>query len=98
MPHVLLANLIVAAVLALPVAGFLVRRAARAGLPQGIQAVTSVAVLTLLLLMFIPTTAIILYPTVSIASADESYFDYRPVFGGFKTRGGSRCVRPDVSE
>lgn len=98
MPHVLLANLIIAASLALPVAGFLVRQSARAGLPQGIQAAASVAVLGILLLMFIPTTAIILRPTVSIASADESYFDYRPVFGGFKTRGESRCIRPDVSE
>lgn len=98
MPHVLLANLIIAAGLALPVAGFLVRLSARARLPQGIQAVTSVAVLGLLLLSFIPITVIVLRPTVSIASADESYFDYRPVFGGFKTRGGSRCVRADVSE
>lgn len=98
MPHVLLANLIIAVSLSLPVAGFLVRRSARAGLPQGVQAVTSVAVLGLMLLMFIPVTVIVLRPTVSIASPDESYFDYRPVFGGFKTRGGSRCVRPDVSE
>lgn len=98
MPHVLLANLIITAGLALPVAGFLVRRSARVGLPQGIQAVTSAAVLGLLLLMFIPVTVIVLRPTVSIASADESYFDYRPVFGGFKVRGGSRCVRADVSE
>jgi hypothetical protein len=98
MPHVLLANLIIAAGLSLPVVGFLVRRSARAGFPQGVQAVTSVAVLTLLLLMFIPVTLIVLRPTVSIASADESYFDYRPVFGGFKIRGGSRCVRADAPE
>jgi hypothetical protein len=98
MPHVLLVNLIIVAGLALPVAGLLVRRSARAGLPQGIQAVASAAVLSSLLLMFIPATAIVLRPTASIASADESYFDYRPVFGGFKIRGGSRCVRADVSE
>lgn len=98
MPHVLLANLIIAAGLALPVAGFLVRLSARARLTQVTQAVTSAAVLSLLLLMFIPITVIILRPTVSIASADESYFDYRPVLGGFKVKGGSRCVRADVSE
>lgn len=98
MPHVLLANLLIAAALALPFTGFLVRQSARARLLQGFQAVTSVAVLSLLLLMFVPITLIILRPTVSIASADESYFDYRPVFGGFKVMGGSRCVRADVSE
>lgn len=98
MPHVLLANLIIVAGLALPVAGFLVRRSARARLPQGIQAVASVVALSSLLLIFIPATLIVLRPTESIASSDESYFDYRPVFGGFKVRGGSRCVRPDASE
>ncbi len=49
MPHLLLANLIIAAGLALPVAGFPVRRPTRARLPQGIQAVTSVAALSILL-------------------------------------------------
>ncbi len=98
MPHVLLANLFIVAGLARPVAGLLVRRCARARLARGIQAVASAAVLGLLLLMFVPLTLIVLRPTASIASADESYFDYRPVFGGFKTRAGSRCVRADVSE
>jgi hypothetical protein len=98
MPHVLLANLIITAGMALPVAGFLVRQSARVRLLQGIQTGASVVVLSLLLLMFIPVVVIVLRPTVSIASSDESYFDYRPVFGGFKIRGGSRCVRADVSE
>ncbi len=98
MPHVLAANLLIVAGLALPVAGFLVRRSARARLAQGIQAVASVVVLGFLLLMFIPITVIVFRPTPSIASSYESYFEYRPVFGGFKTTGGSRCVRADVSE
>ena len=92
MPHIMLLNLIIVAGVALPVAVFLVRRSARALRAQFIQAVASVIVLSLLLVLVLGMI-LVLEPTKSIASSNESYFDYRPVIGGFKTTGGSRCVR-----
>jgi hypothetical protein len=92
MPHIMLLNLIILAGVALPVTVFLVRRLARAGRAQVIQAVASVILLSLLLVLVLGMI-LVLEPTRSIASSYESYFDYRPVLGGFKTTGGSRCVR-----
>jgi hypothetical protein len=92
MPHIMLLNLIIVAGVTLPLTVFLVRRSARARRGQIIQAVASVIVL---ITLFVPLlgTLLILEPTRSIASSYESYFDYRPVIGGFKTSTGSRCIR-----
>ena len=92
MPHILLLNLIIVAGVALPVTVFVVRRWARARRVQLIQAVASVIVLSILIVLILGMV-LVLEPTRSIASSDESYFDYRPVIGRFKTTGGSRCVR-----
>jgi hypothetical protein len=91
MPHIMLLNVIIVTAVALPVTIFLLRRL-RARHAQAIQAVASVIVLSLLLVLVIGTI-LVLEPTDSIASSYESYFDYRPVFTGFKTTSGSRCVR-----
>lgn len=92
MPHIMLLNLTIVTALALPVTVFLVRRSVRARRAQIVQAVASVIIL---ITLFVPLfgVVLILEPTKSIASSYESYFDYRPVIGGFKTTGGSRCVR-----
>jgi len=92
MPHILLLNLIIVTGVSLLVTVFLVRRSARARRAQLIQAVASLLVF---ITLFVPLlgTLLILEPTRSIASSDESYFDYRPVIGGFKTTPGSRCVK-----
>ena len=92
MPHIMLLNLLIVAGVALPLTVFLVRRSARVRRAQIVQAVASVIVLSLLLVLVLGMI-LVLEPTRSIASSDESYFDYRPVIGGFKTTGGSRCVR-----
>jgi hypothetical protein len=92
MPHILLLNLIIVTGVALPVTVFLVRRSARSRRAQLIQAVTSVIVLSFLLVLVLGMI-LVLEPTRSIASSYESYFDYRPVIGGFKTTSGSRCIR-----
>jgi heme/copper-type cytochrome/quinol oxidase subunit 4 len=91
MPHIMLLNLIIVAGVALPLTIFLFRRL-RARRAQVIQAVASVILLSLLLVLVIGTI-LVLEPTRSLASSNESYFDYRPVIGGFRTTGGSRCVR-----
>ena len=92
MPHIMLLNLIIVAGVALPVTVFLVRRSAHARRARVLQAVASVIVLSLLLVLVLGMI-LVLEPTKSIASSNESYFDYRPVIGGLKTTGGSRCVR-----
>lgn len=92
MPHIMLLNLLIVAGVALPATVFLVRRSARALRVRFIQAVASVIVLSLLLVLLLGMI-LVLEPTKSIASSNESYFDYRPVIGGFKTTDGSRCVR-----
>jgi hypothetical protein len=92
MPHIMLLNMIIVAGVALPLTVFLVRRSGRARRAQPSQAVASLIVVSLLLVLVLGTI-LVLEPTRSIASSSESYFDYRPVLGGFKTTGGSRCVR-----
>lgn len=92
MPHIMLLNVIIIAALALPLTAFLVRRSGRARRAQLIQAGASLIVLSFLL-VFLLGMILVLEPTRSIASSSESYFDYRPVLSGFKTTGGSRCVR-----
>ena len=92
MPHILLLNLIIIAGVALPLTAFLVRRSVRAPRAQLIQAVASMIVLIALFVLLFGTL-LVLEPTRSIASSYESYLDYRPVIGGFKTTPGSRCIR-----
>jgi hypothetical protein len=92
MPHIMLLNLLIVAGVALPLTLFLVRWSVRARRAQVIQAVASLIVFGLLLVLLLGMI-LVLEPTRSIASSNESYFDYRPVIGGFKTTGGSRCVR-----